>query len=1775
MSDFSLRPLAPDVIPRLWEEHATALVRDEIRKAGAGQCLRVSDLPRDVLESVARHLAEHPESLAEVYLVDRAAGPEPWRVGVHKVVERRNACEGVLVALFPPDLQLAAGDSVDISTFRQVSAVGLSDDVLATIKNEIPDDLQPWLDRLFDDFERRGWTFSPDAELEYAATVAAQDRTDPAVVGGALFALNLIPDFDLFSELDQFHHRLGQLNHRACEMLRDDAATPLERILRLRLKDASYQARLVAFFRNHHPSRIRDWGRVVSTDPAYRDLCLDRWPHDDTRSDHAFRIDVEPLKLARRDDGQLLLSQDGKVTVAWISQTSPIDAGVSHYRIEIANSDRMVIWESALIKVTRTLRRSRTLQDFSHLESGRIYFFRVIGLNEAGNVVGDSPLRDAESADNDRRSNESEPFFIVEPDDVDVEIGTGIILPANKIVSSYADAELLAHISALGSKNAPERLIAKELEWQTGTNARADVATATIIFDLQRQYTVRLSQRLRRIEQQILNSPELGGHLYLDLSSSDGDAEWLPVRLPVDVARDRQAIFEAIAATPMAGEGQPVVALVNLLPHAAAIEQYARSYLSWLERGDADALLLDVVRVDIPDHGSGALVAPTHPLRLLWYLQEHQLGHAWLDAAAAHGDANLALVETWRDSLSPQGIPAMLVLGASEAFLDAGPLRGGWGAYLPPRLRDSRAVLSALRARLGTGAAHMSEADVPPKVLADKFAMFLRQHPHVQALTINVINPGDAALIVDALIKLEERRLVEHLPEYRYEIRLLTDSASRANVGDAFRALLDPDRQISAAADRLVSPGQSFLFPKLLWSRNDLKDFLERPEQYQAHITILLDAFPVHARVARTDPRGRSSFVHGLVQEAPRRLDARSRNVWIRQPAPFPCPELGQAPDRSSLMAALLSAIGSQQAAVLAPNANTTEVTAVTALDLTSNGQSLLYTAHHVSTWVLTLDPHLGLDYFDEPRRGDRPGFLLDFTPEFLASGGRQLLLTTRIDDEVAHLMAPAVAKLDLDDASAGAPMLLEALRSLSGRLALRLLSSPSQVSGALGMALARLFLEAYGLLDNSIVIPLDAHPELVDSSYDKGSPNLRGDLLVLSADVTGRILDCLLVEAKFRSGAGLDDALRQEINRQLDVSAHALQNAFDPHLHDPDRYDRSVQGWRLTSVLQFYLDRARRYGLVAPDAVDSMRVFFNSLDSTERYHLNVRKVGLVFRPDGAGVRQDNELVDTPIYIVGKDKIEAIVADALQRYGTAVSAEEEPLTAVTTDTATRTMAADETWHDVRRAFGGPGTAHDEGPVPSTDESAPLNEVSGFAELQESLDPEVPAKVVEPSTPISLTPAPVVVDTPTPFAGPIPEVPSHVAPASPVPVVASAATSPTFDVMLGDTRATPQYGLLGRVAAETWRSVALDLNGCNTLSVFGVQGSGKSYTVGTILEMATGRHGNLNLLPQPLSAVVFHYHQTQDYPPEFVSMDAPNDDPDQVAALRNDWHAEPAGLQDVLVLTTEDTIAERQREFPHATVAPIAFASNELTVADWRFLMGATGSDALYLKLVNEVMRKSRTELTLDAIQAGLAESALSEQQRSLASTRLDFASRFIDDGQSLRAHLRPGRLVVVDLRDEFIEQDQALGLFVTMLNVFAGAGMGDERFNKLIVFDEAHKYMGGPLMGQVVGVIREMRHKGVSVVIASQDPVNVPAAVIELSSAVVLHRFNSPSWLRHIQKSLVALGDLTPPMMASLQPGEAFVWANKATDPTFTRRAVKLRMRPRATKHGGGTRTAV
>ena len=356
----------------------------------------------------------------------------------------------------------------------------------------------------------------------------------------------------------------------------------------------------------------------------------------------------------------------------------------------------------------------------------------------------------------------------------------------------------------------------------------------------------------------------------------------------------------------------------------------------------------------------------------------------------------------------------------------------------------------------------------------------------------------------------------------------------------------------------------------------------------------------------------------------------------------------------------------------------------------------MLYAAHAVSTWVVTVDSNLGLDYFDSAGTPTRAGYLLDFTPEFVSISERRLLLTTRTVDEVVRLMTPVLEDLGLDPEGVGPQLLIEALRSLSGRLALKLLSTPSQVRGALGMALSRLFMEAYGLLSDNLVIPLDAHPELA-SGRDPLAPALRSDLLFVSGDPVQRSLDFLVVETKCHRGEGLRAELRQRIAEQIDASQQRLTALFAVSEDHPP-IDQSLRSWKLLTVLNFYLNRSQRYGLLSQAAAPALRGFFRELD--RGYVLSTRKLGLVFRLDGEGIAIDRDNPDLPIWIVGREAIQSIVRSAMQRFaargdiaeGEAKQAKEgakEDTIAPPASFQTIRDSGEPTWEDVRRSFIGP------------------------------------------------------------------------------------------------------------------------------------------------------------------------------------------------------------------------------------------------------------------------------------------------------------------------------------------------------------------------------------------------------------------------------------------------------------------------------------------------------
>ena len=154
--------------------------------------------------------------------------------------------------------------------------------------------------------------------------------------------------------------------------------------------------------------------------------------------------------------------------------------------------------------------------------------------------------------------------------------------------------------------------------------------------------------------------------------------------------------------------------------------------------------------------------------------------------------------------------------------------------------------------------------------------------------------------------------------------------------------------------------------------------------------------------------------------------------------------------------------------------------------------------------------------------------------------------------------------------------------------------------------------------------------------------------------------------------------------------------------------------------------------------------------------------------------------------------------------------------------------------------------------------------------------------------------------------------------------------PKYDVTIGNNNDSLQFGILGKVISNN-RKVAIDLNECNTISLFGVQGAGKSYTIGSITEMVVKQFSKVNLLPAPMASVIFHYSDSMDYAPEFTSMVYPNDDVGQLAKLKAEYGAEASSVNDVVLLAPASQVDIRKSEYPSIDVYPIGFDSSAMLV----------------------------------------------------------------------------------------------------------------------------------------------------------------------------------------------------------------------------------------------------
>lgn len=981
------------------------------------------------------------------------------------------------------------------------------------------------------------------------------------------------------------------------------------------------------------------------------------------------------------------------------------------------------------------------------------------------------------------------------------------------------------------------------------------------------------------------------------------------------------------------------------------------------------------------------------------------------------------------------------------------------------------------------------------------------------------IHPYIEQLILDVVRPGDGRVVVDALKtlgethgHLRFVVRMFDDVDPHL-FGEGFDEFMRDEN-----TDRFHTASGSILYPALTYSKHPLDHLIDRPEDYPAHLCVFLDHFRAVVKAAPPSNR-RSIFMDGLM---------------IRPASVFETGNGALDPGWDETVTGDESRVGRCFDAInralvkTIPNAVDGAVPALR-LRLDERDRRLLAAVHRKSDWVVIVDPIFSDAYLDRPDDIEAEIlYLLDHANDPDRTSSRRITVSTRSRGYLSRVLRPLGDRTGIALDDLGSERLLRGLNVLGAGLVLRLLDRSTKAVEALTLGLAALQLGAAGILRHTLVVPLDLYPGL----FTHGDSGRRADLLLIRPQPKQRLLDLAIVEVKARSktGGSVPGALVDDFVDQLNTTWRSLETSLFGNAASP--LERAAQVDRLRTMLRIHLDRAARFALLSVGDASAMSSLIDDLEDGYKVSLPALHA-LVFDLTGEGsetLKIDGDLPIT-VWHIGSSDVNSLLATSTKD----VTTVQLGLSAgIDIDAVFGSQRPTNEWD---------GISVSAEPQPEKEKSTPSSdETASEGERDDAGSNSRERAVVDAQEGVA--------ELPGDYVGP---------------------NRDTIAFIGSST--TRQFGIVGHLVRSS-RPVALDTDGTSVISVFGAQGSGKSYTIGSLIEAALIRESHLGALHSPLSGVVFHYSRDPAYEPEFVSMAVPNSNPADVARLK-ELGAKPSAILGVTVLSPPKTVARRRDELPGCIVEPLQIGTGQLTLDHWRLLMGLEGGTQLYGRELGRILEDLRATVTFDTLADAIRASALSPAQKDLANLRLGFVKSFVSDGADIEQHLEPGRLLIIDLRDEYVDQDQALSLFMVGLDLLTGGSRSKPKGNKVVVFDEAHKYIrSGALVERLVTKIREMRHLGTTVVIASQDPPSLPQEVIELSTALVAHRFTSPQWLSHLKRFNAGFADHAPEIsaFARLDPGRAYVYATIG-DEVFERPQL-VRFRPRLTRHGGETRRA-
>ena len=671
------------------------------------------------------------------------------------------------------------------------------------------------------------------------------------------------------------------------------------------------------------------------------------------------------------------------------------------------------------------------------------------------------------------------------------------------------------------------------------------------------------------------------------------------------------------------------------------VKEYIRAWTALLESGDPSLALCNTVEVrSLAGRMIGLIVLPTHPLRVAWHAAyDNLVFHAAFEQGQKAKD-----VRDEFQCLDGAMFPAFLPNPDGGSFVFADTLGFHAVGMVPDTDKEPKAAVAMLARALGED----ESMDAAPRVggqsaevVGDEIVKYLDCHNTSRLLRVHALRAGDGLTIARSLGLVHDRlrraddedaseEETQETPVFSLEMY-----PSEEQRGIAGRFIAEARERRRSGAGVVSNDDQWMLesrplpggvnMPKLRWARKDVPD-----PKTAAHIAVAFDTFESQVRPDDRDGLSDGTFhAFGLLSFYERDFAAKPSPLW-----------------RSTV---LLAKDGERHPADRAHTKRLDDLQRVIQGTVArhvgaANGElPVLYTEvsrekedglaelHRLCDWVITLDRNAGIEYFDSPRDNQTiyDAYVIDCVPEREDLGCLQLITSTSNLEEVRVLLDGALDQMGLSRSRRNAKFLLEHLKALSGRLAIRLTGDKPPTSELIALAVSQANCQqaqetdpCWVSLERGFIVPVDDVRDLLPSLTDKDGDEreVRPDLIyVTTAPRKGLMFR--FVEVKYRRD--LRAARSPDTLRLIRDQTASMSKRWDEwYSHEECSAFRAIRRAKLARVLRFYADKARRHYLPAARHTELVAEIDRMIEKGGDYRLDTDGSGdrgWIFCPEYAG----------------------------------------------------------------------------------------------------------------------------------------------------------------------------------------------------------------------------------------------------------------------------------------------------------------------------------------------------------------------------------------------------------------------------------------------------------------------------------------------------------------------------------------------------------------------------